>query len=157
VRDRHGATLDHVLPALEAPTFARVMCPVVATDALLLSDGFADDTGLLHIARGRRRSGQPLPTALVDKLHNPVLALQPPDIDIEVHPVDPFDRKLDMVADDPSPVLSCPRFRSCGFASQALRPFIGSIETGFTHEPATRATTATCLVGLRWSLVRNLK
>jgi len=56
VRDRHGATLDHVLPDLEAPTFARVMRPVVAADALLVSDSraayaqFADDTGLLHIA-----------------------------------------------------------------------------------------------------------
>jgi transposase-like protein len=56
VRDRHGATLDHVLPDLEAPTFARVMGPVVARDALLVSDGraayakFADDAGLLHIA-----------------------------------------------------------------------------------------------------------
>jgi hypothetical protein len=51
VRDCHGATLDYVLPDLEAPTFARVMRPVVAGDALLVSDGraayaqFADDTG----------------------------------------------------------------------------------------------------------------
>lgn len=41
VRDRHGATLDHVLPDLEAPTFARVMRPVVAADALLVSDSRA--------------------------------------------------------------------------------------------------------------------
>jgi Transposase and inactivated derivatives len=56
VRDRHGATLDHVLPDLEGSTFARVLRPVVAGDALLVSDGraayaqFADDAGLLHIA-----------------------------------------------------------------------------------------------------------
>jgi transposase-like protein len=54
VRDRHGATLDHVLPDLEASTFARVMKPVVAQDALLVSDAaygqFADHEGLLHIA-----------------------------------------------------------------------------------------------------------
>ena len=67
VRDRHGATLDHVLPDLEAPTFARVMKPVVAHDALLVSDGrgaygqFADHEGLLHIAlnanKGERMYG----------------------------------------------------------------------------------------------------
>lgn len=67
VRDRHGATLDHVLPDLEAPTFARVMKPVVAQDALLVSDGraaygqFADHEGLLHIAlnasKGERTYG----------------------------------------------------------------------------------------------------
>jgi transposase-like protein len=67
VRDRHGATLDHVLPDLEASTFARVMKPVVAQDALLVSDGrgaygqFADHEGLLHIAlnanKGERTYG----------------------------------------------------------------------------------------------------
>ena len=67
VRDRHGATLDHVLPDLEAPTFVRVMKPVVAQDALLVSDGraaygqFADHAGLLHIAlnasKGERTYG----------------------------------------------------------------------------------------------------
>jgi transposase-like protein len=67
VRDRHGATLDHVLPDLEASTFARVMKPVVAQDALLVSDGraayaqFADHEGLLHIGlnanKGERTYG----------------------------------------------------------------------------------------------------
>lgn len=56
VRDRHGATLDHVLPDLEGATFKRILKPVVASDALLVSDGraaygrFADEAGLLHIA-----------------------------------------------------------------------------------------------------------
>ena len=56
VRDRHGATLDHVLPDLFAPTFVRLLKPVVAHDALLVSDGraaygqFADEAGLLHIS-----------------------------------------------------------------------------------------------------------
>lgn len=56
VRDRHGATLDHVLPDLEGATFKRILKPVVAADALLVSDGraayatFADAAGLLHIA-----------------------------------------------------------------------------------------------------------
>ena len=56
VRDRHGATLDHVLPEFEAPTFVRMMKPGVAQDALLVIDGraaygqFADHAGLLHIA-----------------------------------------------------------------------------------------------------------
>ena len=67
VRDRHGATLDHVLPDLEGPTFARVLKPVVAHDALLDSDGraaygvFADAAGLLHISlnasKGERTYG----------------------------------------------------------------------------------------------------
>lgn len=56
VRDRHGATTDQVLPDLEGATFARVLKPVVAHDALLVSDGraaygqFADAAGLLHIS-----------------------------------------------------------------------------------------------------------
>lgn len=55
VRDRHGATTDAMLPDLEAATIARVLQPVVAKDALLVSDGraaygqFADANGLLHI------------------------------------------------------------------------------------------------------------
>ncbi len=56
VRDRHGATTDQVLPDLEGKSFARVLKPVVAHDALLVSDGraaygqFADAAGLLHIS-----------------------------------------------------------------------------------------------------------
>ena len=56
VRDRHGATTDYVMPDLEGATFARLLKPVVAHDALLVSDGraaygqFADDAGLLHIS-----------------------------------------------------------------------------------------------------------
>jgi transposase-like protein len=56
VRDRHGATTDQVLPDLEGATFARALKPVVAHDALLVSDGraaysqFADAAGLLHIS-----------------------------------------------------------------------------------------------------------
>ena len=55
VRDRHGATTDAMLPDLEAATIARVLQPVVAQDALLVSDGraaygqFAAANGLLHI------------------------------------------------------------------------------------------------------------
>ena len=50
-----GATTDAMLPDLEAATIARVLQPVVAKDALLVSDGraaygqFADANGLLHI------------------------------------------------------------------------------------------------------------
>jgi transposase-like protein len=56
VRDRHGATTDQVLPDLEGTTFARALKPVVARDALLVTDGraayaqFADAAGLLHIS-----------------------------------------------------------------------------------------------------------
>lgn len=67
VRDRHGNTTDQVLPDLEGPTFTRVLGPVVANDALLVSDGraaygqFADRAGLLHISinasKGERTYG----------------------------------------------------------------------------------------------------
>ena len=41
VRDRHGETTDALLPDLEGRTFAAVLRPVVAKDALLVSDGRA--------------------------------------------------------------------------------------------------------------------
>ena len=62
VRDRHGATLDQVLPDLKGATFKRILAPVVAHDALLVTDGraaysqFADDAGLLHIALNASRA-----------------------------------------------------------------------------------------------------
>jgi len=55
VRDRHAATTDHVLPDLEGRTFQAHLKPVVATDAVLVSDGraaysqFADAAGITHI------------------------------------------------------------------------------------------------------------
>lgn len=55
VRDRHGETTDALLPDLEGRTFAAVLRPVVAKDALLVSDGraaygqFADAANILHI------------------------------------------------------------------------------------------------------------
>jgi hypothetical protein len=64
VRDRSGATTDHVLPDLQAPTFAAHLAPVVAKDAVLVSDGrdaygaFAHAANILHIpiiaSRGER-------------------------------------------------------------------------------------------------------
>ena len=67
MRDRHGETTDQVLPDLEGSTFVRMLKPVVARDALLVSDGraayatFADHAGLLHIAlnasKGERTYG----------------------------------------------------------------------------------------------------
>jgi transposase-like protein len=56
VRDRHGTTTDHILPDLEGRTFSAFLTPVVAPDALLVTDGraaygqFADAVGILHIA-----------------------------------------------------------------------------------------------------------
>ena len=56
VRDRHGATTDAILPDLEGRTFKAVLEPVVAKDALLVTDGraaygqFADEAGVLHIS-----------------------------------------------------------------------------------------------------------
>jgi transposase-like protein len=55
VRDRHAATADHILPDLEGRTFAAYLAPVVAKDAVLVSDGraaygqFADAAGITHI------------------------------------------------------------------------------------------------------------
>jgi transposase-like protein len=56
IRDRHGTTTDHILPDLEGRTFSAFLTPVVAPDALLVTDGraaygqFADAVGILHIA-----------------------------------------------------------------------------------------------------------
>ena len=56
IRDRHGTTTDHVMPDLEGRTFHAFLAPVVARDALLVSDGraaygqFAEATGRLHIS-----------------------------------------------------------------------------------------------------------
>jgi transposase-like protein len=55
VRDRSGATTDHVLHDLRAPTFAAHLAPIVAKDAVLVSDGrdaygaFAHAESILHI------------------------------------------------------------------------------------------------------------
>jgi transposase-like protein len=56
IRDRHGATTDEILPDLEGRTFKAALGPVVAKDALLVTDGrraygqFADAAGVLHIS-----------------------------------------------------------------------------------------------------------
>lgn len=67
IRDRHGATTDHLLPDLEGATFEAFLRPVVATDAVLVSDGraaygqFARGAGIQHVAlvasAGERVSG----------------------------------------------------------------------------------------------------
>lgn len=55
VRDRHGATTDTILRDLTAATFERELKPIVAADAVLVSDGrdaygaFAHAAKLLHI------------------------------------------------------------------------------------------------------------
>ena len=55
IRDRHGATTDAILPDLTASTFAAHLAPVVAKDAVLVSDGrdaygsFAHANAILHI------------------------------------------------------------------------------------------------------------
>lgn len=56
IRDRHGATTDAVLPDLEGATIKSILRPVVAQDALLVSDGakvygsFAREAGIEHVA-----------------------------------------------------------------------------------------------------------
>ncbi|NBU58522.1 MAG: IS1595 family transposase [Betaproteobacteria bacterium] len=55
VRDRHAATTDHILPDLEGRTFKAYLAPIVAKDAVLVTDGraaysqFADEVGIDHI------------------------------------------------------------------------------------------------------------
>jgi transposase-like protein len=55
-RDRSGATTDHILHDLTAPTTAAVLKPLVAKDAVLVSDGrdayasFASAENILHIS-----------------------------------------------------------------------------------------------------------
>ena len=54
-RDRSGATTDHILYDLTAPTTAEVLKPLIAKDAVLVSDGrkayaaFAHAENILHI------------------------------------------------------------------------------------------------------------
>ena len=56
VRDRHAATTDHILPDLEGRTFQTFLAPVVANDAVLVTDGraayaqFAETAGILHVS-----------------------------------------------------------------------------------------------------------
>ena len=55
MRDRHAAATDHIMPDLEGRTFKVFLEPVVAKDAVLVSDGraaygqFADAAGIAHI------------------------------------------------------------------------------------------------------------
>jgi transposase-like protein len=61
VRDRHGATTDAVLPDLMAATFEAVLMPIVAKDAVLVSDGchaygrFAQAANIVHFVLTARR------------------------------------------------------------------------------------------------------
>jgi hypothetical protein len=95
-----------------------------------------------HQCRRRQR----VATMLSEEPRNPLFHLQPRDIDVEVHPVDPFDREPDVIGEDIGHTLCYHRggLRLLGFAClQALRPSIGPIEPGFTrarHEPAIGAT-----------------
>jgi len=56
IRDRHGQTTDAVMPDLQGATIKAVLRPVVARDALLVSDGakvygsFAREAGIEHVA-----------------------------------------------------------------------------------------------------------
>lgn len=56
MRDRHAATIDALLPDLDAAATRAVLKPIVDRDAVLVSDGraasrqFANANGLLHIA-----------------------------------------------------------------------------------------------------------
>jgi transposase-like protein len=67
IRDRHAATTDALLPDLEGKTFATVLEPVVAKDAVLVTDGraaygqWAEAAGVLNIwlnaSKGERSYG----------------------------------------------------------------------------------------------------
>jgi transposase-like protein len=67
VRDRHATTTDHILPDLEGRTFHTFLGPVVAADAVLVSDGraayaqFAEAAAIPHVSlnasAGERKLG----------------------------------------------------------------------------------------------------
>jgi hypothetical protein len=67
-----------------------------------------------------------------EEAHNPKLGLQPRHLDVEVHPVDSFDRKLHMIHDDIGDAL-CYHAHGSGRAglasSEAFDP-CGPIEPG---------------------------
>ena len=78
-----------------------------------------------RVHQGRRR--QRLAAMISKEPHDSLLGLQPGDIDVEVHSVDPFDRELDMIVEDSGHALcyhapgsgragfaSCRRFDPCG-------------------------------------------
>src|SRR5258705_11724851 len=92
-----------------------------------------------------------------EELDDSLLVLQARHEHVEVHPVDPLDRELDMTADDLGNVL-CYHPLGSGRAGFASRRHLGRssvLETDLTrarHEPAIGATKSTRLVGLRRSL-----
>jgi hypothetical protein len=63
-----------------------------------------------------------LATVVPEKPHNALLRLQPRHIDVEVHPVDPRDRQLHMMAEDIGHALCyhSPGSGRAGFALEAL-------------------------------------
>lgn len=54
--DRHGTTSDHIIPDLSGETFETYLAPVIAKDAVLISDGrpaygqFAVAHGIAHVS-----------------------------------------------------------------------------------------------------------
>src|SRR5262245_56904231 len=84
-----------------------------------------------HRAHQSRR-WQRLATMLPEEAHNSKLGLQSRHIDIEVHPVDPFDRKLHMILEDIGDALCyhAPGSGRAGFASSEAFDPCGPIEPG---------------------------
>ena len=58
--DRSGTTVSAVLPRVDAAALTAALDPVVAKDALLVSDGGGELPTLRRRARGEPRSTQPL-------------------------------------------------------------------------------------------------
>src|SRR6266700_3128960 len=92
-----------------------------------------------------------------EELDDSLLVLQARHEHVEVHPVDPLDRQLDMTANDLGHALCyhLPGSGRAGFASRRRLDRSSVLETGLTrarHEPAIGATKSTRLVGLRRSL-----
>ena len=54
-----------------------------------------------HQRRGRQR----LPTVFAEEVHRPQGALQPRDINVQIHPVDRLDRQPHMIAEDRRDIL----------------------------------------------------
>jgi hypothetical protein len=88
--------------------------------------------------RGNQHRGrQGLSALLAKEADRPMGALQPRDIDVQVHPVDRFDCQLAQIGENSGDAL-CYHPAGSGRAvlplQRAPRPLIGPLETGFLPE-----------------------
>jgi hypothetical protein len=95
------------------------------------------DEPALHRSHQRRRR-QRLPAVFAKRVHRPEGALQPRDINIQIHPVDRLYRQPHMIGDNRRDILCYhphPVVRFC--PSGAHGPLIGPLEISLVPEPVT--------------------